>query len=201
MDPKEIGENYDRIADWWVEQMEGSTYGLSALRSALEFVGIRGGALDVGCGGEGRFIGLLLEEGFECTGLDFSPRMIELARGHHPAAEYFVADICSWHMPRQYDLISAWDSIFHLPLESHEPVMKKLCAGLAENGVLLLTCGGGEEPGCVEGEFGGRKFEYSTLGVPAVVQLLWRSGCALCRLEYDQYPENHVAIIAKKTAC
>jgi SAM-dependent methyltransferase len=197
MDPQETGKKYDAIAAWWLEQMRESTYGVAALERALTFVK-PGHALDVGCGSEGRFIRILLERGFRCTGLDISGAMVDLARTRYPEAHFAVGDICTWPLPRRYDLITAWDSTFHLPLEQHEPVLHKLCDGLSTNGVLLFTCGGGEAPGQLQGEFGGQEFGYSTLGVPGFVRLLWRYDCAIRHLEYDQYPENHVCVIARK---
>jgi SAM-dependent methyltransferase len=198
MDPKETGKNYDAVASWWLEQMKDSTYGIAALEHALRFLQNRRYALDVGCGCEGRFLKILLERGFHCTGLDISGEMVALARQRYPNVEFMVADMCAWRLPRKYDLITAWDSMFHLPLESHEPVLLKLCDGLSKNGVLLFTCGGGEGPGVAQGEFGGKRFEYSSVGVPGFTRLLWRFGCGIQHIEYDQYPENHVFIVARK---
>ena len=199
MDPRQTGQQYDALASWWLEQMKGSTYGVPALERALRFVE-QGGrrVLDVGCGCEGRFLRVLMERGFQCTGLDISKEMIATAQKRYPEVAFAVGDICTWQLPHQYDLITAWDSTFHLPLESHEPVFLKLCEGLSKDGVLLLTCGGVEEAGTIHGEFGGKRFEYSSLGVPEFARLLWQCGCAVQHLEYDQYPERHAYFIAKK---
>ncbi len=199
MDPVETAAGYDAIASWWLDQMGGSGYGVPALERALSFLRQGGHALDVGCGCEVRFIRILLERGFACTGLDNSAGMISLARARLPHAEFIHGDICSWALPRRYDLITAWDSTFHLPLRLQEPVLLKLCAGLAPQGVLLFSCGGGEKPDETKGEFGRQRFGYSTLGVPRFVRLLWRGGCTLRHLEYDQYPESHVVVIAQTT--
>ena len=199
MDPKETGMTYDAMASWWLEHMKESAYGVAALECALRFVENRQHALDVGCGCEGRFIRILLESGFHCTGLDISEAMVALATTRYPDADFSVGDMCTWQLPRKYDLITAWDSTFHLPLEIHEPVLLKLCDGLSKNGVILFSCGGGEGWGNVQGEFGGKRFEYSSLGIPEFVRLLWRFGCAIQHVEYDQYPENHAYLVAKKT--
>lgn len=198
MNPKKTGENYDALASWWLEQMKDSTYGVAALERALKFVEHGRHALDVGCGCEGRFIRILQGRGFYCAGLDISEAMIALAAQRYPDADFEVGDICAWPLPRQYDVITAWDSTFHLPLESQESVLLKLCHGLSKNGVILFTCGGGEVRGNVQGEFGGKRFEYSSLGVPEFVRLLWRGGCAVQHLEHDQHPLNHVYIVAQK---
>jgi len=199
MDSKETGQHYDAIASWWLDQMKDSTYGVTALERALTFVGDCRDALDVGCGCEGRFIRILLERGFRCTGLDISSEMIALAAQRYPGANFTTGDICTWQLPRTFDVITVWDSTFHLPLQSQEPVLRKLCEALSPNGVLLCTCGGGEERGAIQGEFGGKQFEYSTLGIPEYIQLLWRFGCSIRHLEYDQHPEHHVYLIAQKT--
>jgi SAM-dependent methyltransferase len=199
MDPRQTGHNYDALASWWLEQMKESNYGVPALERALAFVEQSGRhALDVGCGCEGRFLRILMEQGFHCTGLDISGEMIALATRRYPEATFAVGDICTWCFPQQYALITVWDSTFHLPLEMQEPVLRKLCKGLSKDGVLLMTCGGVEEAGTIHGEFGGKRFEYSSLGVPEFARLLWQCGCAVQHLEYDQYPEKHVYVIAKK---
>ncbi|MCO6430967.1 MAG: class I SAM-dependent methyltransferase [Deltaproteobacteria bacterium] len=191
-------DHYNQVADWWLEQMNGSVYGIAALKRSLKFLGSAKNALDVGCGCEGRFIKLLGENNIICDGLDGSSRMIELARERLPDANFVIGDIRSWDLPRKYDLITAWDSIFHLPLESHEAVLTKLCCGLTENGVLLFTCGGGETCSSASGDFGGKQFYYSTLGLPEFIRILERNSMAIRHLEYDQYPENHVVIISQK---
>jgi SAM-dependent methyltransferase len=198
MDPQETGRQYDAIASWWLEQMRASTYGLAALERALAFVKDGRHALDVGCGGEGRFLRTLLERGFHCAGVDVSAGMAALAAQRHPRAQVMRGEICTWPLPRTYDLITAWDSTFHLPLDRHEPVLRKMCEGLSGTGVLLFTCGGGEEAGTAQGEFGGRRFEYSTLGLPAFIRLLGHFGCVVRHVEYDQQPDNHVYVIAQK---
>ena len=66
------------------------------------------------------------------------------------------------------------------------------------NGVLLFTCGGGTAPGEISGSFQGQTFDYSTLDVDEFLRLINELGCSCKHLEYDQYPENHVVIIAQK---
>lgn len=200
MDPRDTAIRYNTLAAWWVEQMKDSTYGVTALERAITFVKTRTHALDVGCGGEGRFLRVLAEAGFHCSGLDISDRMIDLVSARHPECECAVGDICSWELPRRYDLITAWDSTFHLPLPLQAPVLIKLCNGLTPEGVLLFTCGGGEGAGSIEGEFGGQRFHYSTLGVPEFVRILWDQGCMLRHLEYDQHPQNHVYVVAQRVS-
>ena len=198
MKPEETGSHYDRIALRWQEQHIDSTYGLAALQRAIRFVEKKSTALDVGCGSSGRFIEAFMKNGFTPAGVDVSPEMISLARQRHPDVTFYAADICTWHLPHKYDLISAWDSTFHLPIAEQKPVLKKICDGLNSKGVILFTCGGGIAPQEISGGFEGEKFDYSTLGVDEFLRLINEYGCTCKHLEYDQHPENHVYIIAQK---
>jgi SAM-dependent methyltransferase len=198
MKPEETGSHYDRIALWWQRQHVDSVYGITALERAIKFVENRSSALDVGCGSSGRFIEVFVRNGFTPTGVDISPEMISLARQRHPNVTFYAADICTWEFPQKYDLISAWDSTFHLPLAQQKPVLQKMCDGLNPKGVVLFTCGGGRDEQEISGGFQGEEFDYSTLGVNEFLRLLSEYGCSCKHLEYDQHPENHVYIIAQR---
>lgn len=196
MHPKETGARYDRVALWYQQNIP-EAYGVAQLERALRFARNKGRALDVGCGSNGRFLDVLLRQGFQPEGVDVSGEMIALARKRLPGLVFHHADICEWDLPGAYDFISAWDSTFHLPIAQQAPVLQKLCAGLSSGGVLLFTCGGGG-PGEISGSFEGETFDYSTLGVDGFLRLLAQSGCSCLHVEYDQYPENHVYIVGRK---
>jgi SAM-dependent methyltransferase len=200
MKPEETGSRYNRIALWWQQEHLDSTYGIAALERAIRFVENRSTALDIGCGSSGRFIEVLIKSGFSPTGVDVSAEMISLAKQKHPGAAFYTADICTWPFRQSYDLISAWDSTFHLPIAEQTPVLKKMCDGLNPHGVLLFTCGGGIAPEEISGSFQDEAFDYTTLGVDEFLRLLGQFGCTCKHLEYDQHPENHVYVIAQKAA-
>jgi SAM-dependent methyltransferase len=198
MRPEEIGRSYDAIAtEWQKPQLQSN--GIAAFQRALQFVGTRGRALDIGCGSSPRFIDLLLGRGFQVEGIDVSEKMVSLARAQRPFVTFHQADICTWALPRPYDFISAWDSIWHLPLEEQPPVMRKICAGLAPAGVFIFTTGGLDEPTEKSDSAMGPPVHYSLLGLPRTLALLTEEGCVCRHLEYDQYPEKHVYIIAQKS--
>lgn len=199
MEPDQTAVRYDRIAQWWQIQHQDSLYGIAQIERAIEFTANRQAAIDIGCGSSGRFIKILSKHGFLAEGLDISRETIDLAKQLHPEITFYREDICCWIPSKLYSLISAWDSTFHLPLNMQEPVTKKLCDALESGGVLLFSCGGGHTAGEISGSFQGQDFEYSTLGVDAFLRILSEHQCTCRHLEYDQYPENHVYIIAQKT--
>ena len=199
MNPNITAAAYDQIAQWWQINHQDSAYGIAQLKRAIEFTSKRHAAIDIGCGSSGRFINILSQHGFLVEGLDISIEMINLAKQLHPEIAFYQEDICCWIPPKLYSFISAWDSTFHLPLNMQESVTKKLCDALEPDGVLLFTCGGGHTTGEISGSFQGQNFDYSTLGVDTFLRILSEYHCTCRHLEYDQYPENHVYIIAQKT--
>ena len=194
MTPEQVAASYDPIADQWLDV---STYGFAQIERAVAFVKHKGVALDVGCGA-GRCLDLLARHGFRTDGIDLSPAMIALARDRQPEARLFHADICGWELPRSYDLIVAWDSVWHVPLGQQEPVLTKLCRGLSAGGVFVFTTGGTDAPSEKQDSCMGPPMYHATLGIPRTLRVLAEAGCVCRHFEYDQHPELHVYLIAQK---
>ena len=116
MNPIEVARSYDQLADQWNSDSYPRDYGIRQHERAIAFLKEKRTALDIGCGSSGRIIDLLMRHGFDVEGLDLSQRMIELAKKRHPSVTFHHVDICEWDCLRKYDLISAWDSIWHVPL-------------------------------------------------------------------------------------
>jgi SAM-dependent methyltransferase len=200
MQPTKTGRSYDTLAQSWQERMLKSSYGIPQFERAIKFAKNHGFALDVGCGSSSRLIDLLLRNDFHVEGLDVSEKMITMIRVLHPNLSFYHEDISTWTLPRKYDFISAWDSIWHLPLAKQEPVMRKICDGLAPDGVFIFTTVGFDVPGEKSDDTNmGPPVDYGYLGVPKTLEILAQSGCVCRHLEYDQYPELHLYIIAQKS--
>ncbi|HEY9282835.1 MAG TPA: class I SAM-dependent methyltransferase [Pyrinomonadaceae bacterium] len=197
MKPTETGRLYDRIASWWDSREGESTAGVRFVRAAVGHCANKGNALDVGCGSGGRIIDALLDAGFRVTGIDVSGAMLGYARRRHPGARFIAGDICEWGPADRYDLIVAWDSIFHVPHAEQRRVVAKLCDALAGGGVLLFTAGGVD--GEITGRMQGEEFYYSSLAEDEYLRTLKGRGCKCVLMERDQHPEDHVVFIAVKS--
>ena len=173
-----------------------SSYGIAMIDRAVSYCTDKRTALDVGCGSGGRIINRLLGNGFDVTGIDISEGMLALAQENHPEVKFMQADICEWETPDRFDLIVAWDSIFHVPLSSQRPVVEKLCRFLNPKGILVYTFGDAE--GAHEDIWLGEKFGYSSIGINENLNTLIGSYCQCRHLELDQYPQSHVSVIARK---
>jgi len=197
MNPTEIAESYDTLAEQWLNP-DLETNGMGQHRRALQFRPGDGVALDVGCGCSGRFVRLLESQGYEVEGMDVSAKMIALARTRNPSATFYQADVCEWVPTRAYDFITAWDSIWHVPLDRSEAVLRKLCGALSHGGVFIWTMGGLDAPEEKRDSSMGAPVYYSVLGIPQTLQTIAEAGCVCRHLEFDQWPEKHVFVIAQK---
>ncbi|HSI12153.1 MAG TPA: class I SAM-dependent methyltransferase [Chthoniobacter sp.] len=200
MTPRQIAKSYDQIAGRWNANDFDRTNGIAQHRRALQFVSSKLKAIDIGCGSSGRLLDLMIDEGFAVEGVDISPEMIRLARLRHPSVTFHLADICTFEFSWHYDFISAWDSIWHVPLSQHEAVLGNLCTALNPGGVLIFTSGGVEEPNEVTNAFSGAPLYHAALGIPRLLEIVSEHGCICRHLEYDQHPELHIYLIVQKGA-
>lgn len=199
MKPSEIGKNYDRITHLWLSPDFNMSNGIEPHQQALKFVQNRGYALDIGCGLTGRFITQLLKEGFTPEGVDISEEMLKNAKQRLPETTFYKADICDWTIPKQYDFISAWDSIWHVPLEEQEKVIRKIVEALNPGGVFIFSFGGTDKACEKRDSNMGPEMYYSTLGINGFLNVLLDSGVACRHLELDDGKAGmHAYLIVEK---
>ncbi|KHT51538.1 class I SAM-dependent methyltransferase [Vibrio sinaloensis] len=198
MKPSEVGLAYDQITHRWQSDSFDLSNGIDAHKKALTFLSHSSTGLDVGCGCTGRIIELMQASGLTPEGLDISSEMIRLSRIKYPSVQFHHADICQFEFTKTYDFISAWDSLWHIPLSSQRYVMTKLVNALNPGGVLLFSFGGTQDAGEHDNKVMGPKMYYSTLGTDGFLRLFMELGCVIRHLEFDQYPEQHTFLIIQK---
>jgi predicted TPR repeat methyltransferase len=197
-----IAAAYDQLAPRWQDDTFSTVDGVRQHQRALAFLGSidRGWALSVGCGCNTRFNPLLREHGLLLEGIDLSQRMIALAQDADPSVMLHHADVCDWSPPRMYRFISAWDSLWHVMLQHQRAVMLKLMEALEIGGVFLFTAGGLDGPSEHVDATMGPELYYATLGIPGLLEVLKDGRCVCRHLEFDQFPQTHLAVIAQRTA-
>ncbi|SON48920.1 class I SAM-dependent methyltransferase [Vibrio tapetis] len=200
MKPADIGKAYDQITHLWTNESFDITNGVDAHKTAFQFVKHYGKALDIGCGCTGRFIDLLTEQGFTPSGLDISSKKLAIAKQRHPDVEFIEADVCEYELVQQYDFITAWDSIWHIPLAQQTKVLTKIVNALNQGGVFIFSFGGTAESGEHTDSFMGPQVYYSSLGTNGFLSLFIELGCQIRHVEFDQYPEFHTFMVVEKVA-
>jgi len=193
---KDLGESYNEIAGWWTDQMRGSDYGMKYVRRAMSLAKKSSKVLDIGCGSTGRTIDEALSNGFEITGIDVSSEMIRIARDKHPNVNLIIDDFTTWSSPECFDLIIAWDSLFHAPKKLQRPLTIKMCNLLNNEGVLLFTADGIDDER--SGEMEGVQFDYRSIKYLDYLSIVDELGFKIVLMESDQYPLDHMVFICQK---
>lgn len=95
--------------------------------------------LELACG-TGTFLEYFYAQGFDVTGIDLSPEMLELARNKVPRAHLSLQDIASFSLSDTFDVIVClFDSVNHLiGYEKWEALFTKARSHLHDGGVLIF---------------------------------------------------------------
>ena len=100
-----------------------------------------GRILDLGCGAGDPISRHMVDRGFMVSGVDISPKMVELCRTRFPRHRWINADMRRVAMDGFYDGVLAWDSLFHLRGEEQAAMIERIGAWLAPNGQALFNTG------------------------------------------------------------
>ena len=95
--------------------------------------------LDAGCG-SGFFVDLWLSRGAHVTGVDLTDVAVERLSERFPSARFMVGDLSTWRPPRQYDVVSCFDVLFHIVDDAAwERAMTNLTDAVAPGGYFVFT--------------------------------------------------------------
>jgi cyclopropane fatty-acyl-phospholipid synthase-like methyltransferase len=155
--------------------------------------------LDLGCGAGVPATRILVDLGFQVTGLDISAVQISRARSLVPEATFVHTDVVSWKCePESFEAIVSLYTLIHLPLADQQRVIPRLKHWLTPGGYVLAIVGLHRWTG-VE--------EY--LGVPmfwdhadTATYLAWLEAAGFHSLWHRLIPEGaggHTLILAQAT--
>jgi len=149
-----IVDLYERHAREYDQDRSKSLQERPWLDRFLRWVPPGGTVLDIGCGAGEPIARYLIEEGFEVTGVDASPSLIELCRERFPSSEWLVADMRKLGLQRRFDGVLAWDSFFHLGMDAQREMFARFAGHARRGAPLMFTTGSaeGEAVGCYRGE-------------------------------------------------
>lgn len=148
-----VRDSYDRVADNYVEMVTTTGIGdirthpwlKAAMDAFASTVGPLGPILDVGCG-PGTVTAYLAERGFEVTGVDLSPRMIDHAQRLHPRCTFTVGSATDLDLrPSSLGGILGWWSLFNLPRSVLPSVLTSFAAALRPGGQLIIATHVGDD--------------------------------------------------------
>jgi len=174
---------YDTVAVDYATQLADSLtadpFDRAALGLFAELVG-DGPVLEVGCG-PGRITGYLASLGVDVSGLDLSPRMVEVARAAHPDLRFSVGTMTSLEVDDgALAGLVAWFSIIHLPPHVLPVAFAEFRRVVRPGGHVVLVFQIGDERVRVEQAYGHAVQADAYRLVPdRIVSLLTDAGFAL----------------------
>ncbi len=138
--PDDLRQVYDRLADTY-EQNRGLFDMSEVIDDFYRRLPERPGRLlDLGCGAGEPFPAFFLARGWRVVGVDFSSRMLELARHFQPKMETLQADIRKVDFPAEsFDAVSAVYCLFHIEHEQHPALFSGMHRWLKKGGKALFT--------------------------------------------------------------
>jgi 2-polyprenyl-3-methyl-5-hydroxy-6-metoxy-1,4-benzoquinol methylase len=195
-----VEKGYDKIAQTYHDQRDRFKSD-DILQSYVVLLPSGGDVLDVGCGAGVPVARVLVDAGFNVTGIDISTSMLELARMHVPEATFYKMDMRELSPDLgQFDGISAFYSLFHTPKEKHANIIAGFYQRLRKNGILMF-CTGTQAWEGVE-KFHGSAMYWSHPDSEATRQHVVDAGFELLMAEIREYGgEKQYWIIARKAEC
>lgn len=130
--------------------------------------------LDIGCGSGLPIARELVRRGFDVTGIDAAPEMLDLFRFNLPGQPAFRADMRQLSLGGRYAGLLAWDSFFHLSPRDQRTMFARFQAHAAPKAGLMFTSGPAE--GAAIGEFEGEPLYHGSLGSDEYRSLLDGAG-------------------------
>jgi len=160
MRPEDVLPIYDRVAVDFARARSRALTERRWLDRALAYAPGRK-VLDVGCGAGLPIDAYLVDRRCTLTGVDGAPHMLALFEKNLPKARAVEADMRELNIGESFDLIIAWDSLYHLSAGDQRAMFATFAQHARPRSVLLFTSG----PAAIEGvgEVAGAKMYYASL--------------------------------------
>ncbi len=132
---KQITKVYDEISTPYATKFNEPSDNIDDF---LKLIGKGGKILDAGCG-PGVDVAYVASKGFDIIGIDFSEKMLEIAKRGNPKIYFRKADIRKLNFkPNTFDGIIASFSIIHIPKKNINKTVDNFYKLLKPNGVIYI---------------------------------------------------------------
>ncbi len=146
----DLKATYNKIAEDWSKDHHDDTWWREGTDGFVSELSKGATILDVGCGA-GLKSRYLLKKGLKVTGIDFSEKMIEIARRESPEIPFDVVDVYEIdNYPKVFDAVFAQAVLLHIPKNRVREVLLKLKEKINPNGLLYIAVKGMHDDGIEE---------------------------------------------------
>ncbi len=138
----DLKETYNNIAEDWVKDHNSDTWWQEGTDHFISLLPKEATILDLGCGA-GIKTRYLSEKGYEAEGVDFSEKMIEIAKHENPKISFHVLDIYELEkINKTYDAVFAQAVLLHIEKAKIVEVLTKIKNILNPHGLLYIAVKG-----------------------------------------------------------
>jgi SAM-dependent methyltransferase len=188
-----VSQGYDRIADRYAQWTRDDVTDEARPRYTQVLLdGLPAGApvLELGCGGGGPTTRALAGR-FRLTGVDISPRQIELARAIVPHANLILDDITRVDFPpASFDAVASFYTFLHLPPGELSLLIRKIGEWLKPGGLFVATMALGTSTGGVEPDFLGTPMFFSGYSAEDNERFVREAGLEITQSNLETNLEN-----------
>lgn len=133
-------ETYDRSARALAEYFRGIGPRTKYIDYALELAGASDSArvFEIGCG-DGRDAKDIIQKSAWYHGIDISKGLLQLANEHVPEGLFEQADMVEYNYPEDIDVVFAFASVLHLPMDEFQKVIGKVHGALKPGGIFYIS--------------------------------------------------------------
>ena len=169
--PDGLRDTYDRIAQDWARDHAGDTWWLEGTAKFASLLPQGARVLDAGCG-SGQKARFFQDRGAHVLGIDFSEKLLEIARQTSTASDFRLLDLRDIRtLSEEFDGVFAQASLLHIPKMETFSVIEGMVSRLVPQGLLYIAVkaqrpGHPEEEMVTENDYGydyERFFSYYTL--------------------------------------
>lgn len=146
-----LKETYNKIAEDWFKDHGKDLWWQEGTDEFLSLLSKNASILDVGCGA-GIKSKYIAENGFVVTGIDFSEKMIEIAKREFPDIDFEVVDIYEMDkFTKTFDGVFAQAVLLHITKDEVVQALNNLKSKLNAGGLLYIAVKAMREDGVEEG--------------------------------------------------
>ena len=169
--PDGLRDTYDRIAEDWARDHEGDTWWQEGTAAFVSLLPPGARVLDAGCG-SGQKARFFEDRGFQVLGIDFSEKLLEIARRTATSSEFRLLDLRHiGTLSEEFEGVFAQASLLHIPKIDAFSVIEGMVSRLVPHGLLYIAVkaqrsGYPEEEIVIESDYGydyERFFSYYTM--------------------------------------
>jgi len=154
MDKSKLAVNtYNKIANTYTKEYFNDLSDASYIDRFLEILPSNSKILDVGSG-PGQFSKYIKEKGFDVCGVDFSDKMVAIAKKKIPEVPFQKMDMRKLNFkPKTFDGLLVSYSLIHIPSNQIPETLKGFYRVLKPNGILEVIAQKGKANQVIDGPF------------------------------------------------